>query len=228
MSYVKRLVCLANSWKGASVGRGTCVAGRELRADNGMGNWIRPVGDCKTGAISVAERTCSDGREVQVLDIVEIGLTEPRPHAYQRENHLLDAARKWERAGRVAWGQLAAAAEEVQGPLWLNESSSTHGLNDRVPEAGLGDLTRSLYLVGPLPVAIDVRIEHNRCKVRAEFELASCRYRLVVTDPVTCENHKKTGTFPIDHAMLCISPGEAFQGHAYKLVAAVITPERAA
>jgi len=46
-----------------------------------------------------------------------------------------------------------------------------------------------------------------------------------MTDPVVEQVyfHRGDGNYSVANALLCVSLGEAFHGHAYKLAAAVIT-----
>jgi len=48
-----------------------------------------------------------------------------------------------------------------------------------------------------------------------------------VTDPVVERQYlaRRNGSYPVPTALLCTSLGEVYEGHAYKLVATVITPE---
>ena len=68
-----------------------------------------------------------------------------------------------------------------------------------------------------------------KMKVRARFSLRAAEYFLTVTDPVITKESKANGAGEtrIDEALLCISLGKLFNGHAYKLVASIITPHRA-
>lgn len=50
------------------------------------------------------------------------------------------------RAGRVGWGDLAAFVDDPT-VLWRNESSTFHGLNDRVSLAHADQLAGSLLLL---------------------------------------------------------------------------------
>ena len=95
-------------------------------------------------------------------------------------------------------------------------------------------LARSLCLVLPERLRLRVAAERGgiglpaRRRVRARFQLCGHTYCLVVTDPTLEAEYlaKQDAEYPVAQALLCVSLGELFRGHAYKLVASVITPDR--
>jgi hypothetical protein len=228
--YTKKIVCLANSRKPPS---GRCVAGREVAA-KGFGDWIRPVSVRPTQEISLEERRYENGQDPSLLDIIAVQMKSPQPQRHQRENHLIDADYYWVKQGVISWQELQTAVEDPAGPLWLNGDSSYYGENDRVSENSLDGLARSLYLVRPEHLRLVVASEGGsfgppRRRVRARFALCGHSYCLGVTEPSTESEllARDNGEYPVPDALLCISLGEVFHGHAYKLAASVITPNRA-
>jgi len=226
--YRKTIVCLANSRKPPS---GTCVAGREIHAGK-FGAWIRPVSARPTRELSLEERGYRYGREPRLLDIITLQLARPAPEGHQQENHEIDHDFRWTCSGAVSWRHLQEAVEHVEGPLWLNGESSSHGENDRVAEHEAARMTRSLYLVRPgglrMLVAAEGAAPLVQRRVRAEFQIAGHSYRLPVTDPPIERAYRfqAEGAYPVPDALLCVSLGEVFHGYAYKLAAAVIMPGR--
>lgn len=229
MSYEKTIVCLANSRKIS----GRCVAGKEVLAKGNFGAWIRPVSDRQSAEINEEERRYENGGDPRLLDVVRIPFREPRPKLYQSENHLIDDERYWVKVGRLGWHDLANLVDRTRGPLWLNEDSSYNGLNDRLPLARAEKLKGSLLLIEPESLAIKVAVEgmeHRKRRVRARFRYNRHDYLLAVTDPYIERLYLagKDGEYEISEGYLCVSLGDVYERDqcCYKLIAAVITPER--
>ena len=231
MPYKKTILCLANSRKKYP---NRCVAGKELQRGN-FGAWIRPVSDHPNGDLTLKHRRYEDGTDPKLLDVVTISFQEARPHGCQKENHLIDSDTRWVLERRITWDELAPAVDRVAGPLWVNGHSGSNGTNDRIPENIAKELPSSLLLIEPEELKLSVAMEggyekpaHKR--VRARFRLNGHDYLLAVTDPPIEDeyNKKEEGEYKVTTpARLCISIGESFNGFCYKLVAGMITPDRA-
>lgn len=226
MKYAKTILCLANSRKTS----GRCIAGKEI-VDERSGSWVRPVSGRSSEEISEEERRYEDGHDPRVLDVIRIPMISPQPKFYQSENHLIDDGYYWEKIRQGTWDNALAALDEVKGSLWPNSSSSYNGSNDRVPEVVAKSLPGSLFLIRPDALRIHVNMEgaefgQPKRKVRASFTFNNEHYKLSVTDPTIERQYLQgeNGTYAIDKAILCISLGELWEGYAYKLIAAVITP----
>lgn len=230
-SYTITIVCLANSRKTT----GRCVAGKVLD-DGKLGQWVRPVSPRLTGEVSEEERRYEDGGDPKLLDIVEIPILRASPDSYQQENHVIGTEYHWRKRGRATWNDVAAALDQLSNSLWTNGFSTVvAGQNDRVPEGLANGLTSSLRLIQPQDLIIWVGAPgadygNPRRKVRSRFRYAGAQYNIGVTDPVIERQYfvKANGEYPVENAILCVSLGELHDGYAYKLVAAIITPERAA
>lgn len=231
MPYTKTILCLANSRKPPS---GRCIAGRVV-AQGGFADWVRPVSERPTREISEEERRFENGRQPRVLDVLAITMRAHVPAGHQQENHEIDAGYYWTKRRAVDWQELLGAVEAVNGPLWTNDSSSYYGTNDRVEAADAARLTRSLYLLRPENLRIVVVVEgaqfnNPRRRVRARFRMSGHDYSVIVTDPVVEAQYfaLPDAEYPQPEAVVCMSLGDLHtDGFAYKLAAAVITPQRA-
>ncbi len=221
---LKRIVCLANSRKEG----GRCLAGKEVLAEGRPGAWVRPVSERADEAVSEIERQYADGGEPRLGDVIDVPLRAPRPKGYQRENWLLDPARRWRKARRLAPRELAHLADSP-APLWVNGHHTHHGRNDRVP------LDRALKLESSLRfIAVDAlelaviapRAAQGdfRRRLKGRFRHAGDEYRLWATDPVYEERYlnRPNDRYELGPCLLTVSLGEPYQGYAYKLVAAII------
>lgn len=225
----KQLVCLANSRKLS----GRCIAGKEF-IDGQAGPWLRPVSARPSEEVSEEERQYSDGSDPRVLDVMRVPLLEPCPKLYQAENWLLDPDSYWELVGRVSWDEIKVMAD-APPILWINDSSTIRGRNDRVTLADAGQFDCSLCLLNLPMLTIRVFVPgadfgNPKRRVQAAFEYKSIEYRLWVTDPVIEREYlaKSDGVYAVGECCVTVSLGEPDKdGFCYKLVAALITPNRA-
>ncbi|WP_123697168.1 dual OB domain-containing protein [Agrococcus jenensis] len=217
------LLLLANSRKLS----GRCMAGIEL-VDGAPAGWVRPVSARPHGEVSEIERQYEDGSDPKVLDVARVPLLRPAPAEYQTENWLLDPNYYWKHEGEATAADLSGLTDARD--LWLaNDSSTRHGLHDRVPQGTAQAMTDSLRLIHVDDLKYRVfapSADYNNFKrrVQAAFTHGSESYRMMVTDPLV--ERAYVGLEQEDHfigaAYLTVSLGEAYEGYAYKLVAAVI------
>ena len=208
MSGRKRIVCLANSRKIS----GRCIAGREWAEGRGAGRWIRPVSARENQEVSEYERQYEDGSDPRVLDIIDLPVLEPRPKGHQTENWLLDPMYYWEKAGSYSPLDLAALTDPV-------ESASA--------------VSGSLRLIRVEEIEIEVFMPgeafgNPKRRVQGRFVHSDREYALWVTDPGYERRYlaKLDGRYRLGECHLTISLGERYEGALYKLIAAIIEPDR--
>ena len=219
VNYTKRIICLANSRKLS----GRCIAGREISGSR-VGDWIRPVSGRVNEEISLYDRRLEDGSEPVLLDVLEIPMTEHRPHACQVENHLIADEYYWTKVDEFPRSSLRSLCE-APPTLWINGYRSYSGINDRIPEDEAANLTSSLVLIEPDQLVLCVERGLRKLQVRAAFSFRRRTYNLTVTDPDIERNFLRQGEgrYKYDRpAVACVSIGEPFEGYRYKLVASII------
>lgn len=215
-SYMKRIICLANSRKIS----GRCVAGKEIGVE-GVGHWVRPVSHRPNGEVSLDERRYENGSDVTLLDVVDIPMKQAHPHAIQPENHLIDDEYYWRRVRSATDDELIAALDQVTGPLWDNASSSYNGLKDRVDDNVALKQGKSLKLIVVEDLVLSVSVEgaefgNGKRRVRGRFTLNGHQYLLSVTDPKVERERlaQPDGQTEIGRAILCVSLGDRLRGIA--------------
>lgn len=216
------LICLANSRK---LG-GRCVAG--LRVD-GAG-WFRPVGLPPDGTLYLPDYMLTDGTEVGVLDVIQVGVHSHRPLPHQPENWVVDGSRCGLLSQPVA-SQLAGVLKNaiVRGPELLR------GHSDRVLHTDFQQqpATASLALLAPDSIDLYHQLSYRgRPQARVHFTLGSggqlCHYDLAITDPAWEARVIQQPPFTLRQLdakfLLTISLGEPFGmvPYCYKLAAAII------
>nr|WP_199931254.1 hypothetical protein [Streptomyces sp. CB02923] len=197
-------------------------------ADDGSGQWIRPVSNRSTHEVSEHERQYADGSDPKVLDIISVPLLRPQPHGFQSENWLLDPEYYWEKTGRAGWGSLLKL-EQHPNTLWTNGNSTYHGCNNRVTADQADALPDSLKLIRVDRVTLQVHVpgaafNDPKRAVDAHFHHADCKYILRVTDPEYEQTYlaRSDGIYRLNESFLSVSLSEPHEGYAYKLVAAII------
>src|ERR1700742_4747290 len=117
MTYVKRIICLANSRKIS----GRCIAGKEI-AGKGFGGWIRPVSNRLTGELSEYDRHYENGVDPKLLDVIDIQMTQHAPHGFQTENHVIDERAYWSLVRTCTPTELAGAIDKMARGFSLSKT----------------------------------------------------------------------------------------------------------
>jgi ATP-dependent DNA helicase RecQ len=213
-------VCLANSRKYA----GRCIAGK-LWDGRGPGPWIRPVGPGPTGELDPEALHYDDGEPIRLLDLVRAPVGGPCGPAHQPENRLLGDG-PLRRLGNFPPDRVEELCDPVE-TLWIIGNSSFAGVNDRM---SLDQTTQapagSLLFIEPDSLAFRIALNSKGLKkVWAEFFFRGIPYRLSVTDPAVeaALLDRDPGVFPVPgRVFVTVSLSEPFEGHIYKLAAAVV------
>jgi hypothetical protein len=225
MAYVKRIVCLANSFKKG----GTCVAGKELR-EEGYGGWVRPVSMRATAELWPSEAQYANCGSPRVLDIIDVPLIGAAPLRHQTENFLIDDTGRWNKVGEVSGAALARACDDPAS-LWMSREHTAAGCCDCMSPVEAARVRESLFLIRPEQFVIEVRRDSRtqRKGYRRKFRYKGTQYNLSMTDPVVRGVYvaKEEGDYPVDAAYVCVSLTEPFRDRrCYKLVASVISSKR--
>jgi len=226
MPYVKRIVCLANSYKK----RGRCIAGKEVLAKGVYGGWIRPVSDRPKDEISLSECRYPNGAVPEPLDVIDVQLLHPAPKSHQTENHVVDPRVRWVKRGEFPWQELEKLQDHPRS-LWRNRYATCDGRYDCLSQPEASTCTNSLYLIkrGPFIVEVSSKIwDGVKTKTyRGLFQYNSIDYNFSITNPLIRNIFagRNEGQYELPDAYLCVSLTEPFEkdGRCYKLVAAVLT-----
>lgn len=223
MSYTKRIVCLASSFKHG----GLCIAGREV-TERGFGPWIRPVSARSTAELSREEYAYEDGEWPKPLDLIEVPLLRAAPRRHQTENMLIDDEQRLVKRGRAGFHRLTGLCEHPES-LWLDGESTFGGHLNCVSSAKAKQFNSSLCLIEVPSLQIEVVRDRGGTKaLRALFDYGGNTYKLSITDPAA---HRRwgllgLGTHPVpanSKIFLCISLSEPyFDRRCHKLVASVL------
>jgi hypothetical protein len=211
-----RFVCLANSYKEG----GRCIAGIQLdesnspQIENGFPKWVRPI--CTT---TYGEIPNEIAHPFELLDIIEIHNTQPKPESFQSENTLFDV-QSISKIGEFDQSQLIELCENREY-IFKNPFSA-------LIEEVIQGLDHSLMVVKPEKWEVVGKSIENKAKPqqRMVFSYNGYEYDFPITDPVFL---KKIQTNPTslnqkNEAVLCLSVGVKFPAtnRYYKLVAGII------
>lgn len=227
MAYVKRIVCLANSFKTG----GSCIAGREVLESGKCGGWLRPVSERPTAEVRVSECRYQSNETPKLLDIIDVPLLKAAPRHHQTENHVIDAAERWVKRGELPFDELEQLRERPES-LWINSDRTKTGAFNCISQAEAETLHDSLVLIRNKNFTVEVSSQtwdgRTKKTCRGNFTYKGIYYSLSLTDPVATNAFaaKDEGDYQLNDVYLCVSLTEPFErdnNRCYKLVAAIIS-----
>jgi hypothetical protein len=217
-----QMVCLGLSRKNNNF----CLAGYDIQNKR----VIRPVTDSTNRCITAKQCTLDNGKQLEVLDIIELSLLQHTPLGCQQENYIIDPSVQWKYIGKYNKTKLDAFVD-TPSILWHNNDSSYYGLNDKIP-ANIADtcFTQSIYFLKLNQLDIVVQYEGITTgfpykKIRGRFTYNNVTYTLSITDTAIepLAKAKECGTYTLQGPLYAgISLGEIFNGYRYKILASII------
>jgi hypothetical protein len=208
-----RIICLANSYKHG----GRCIAG--INPESGV--WVRPIPDTKDRAIT-EPMMLIDGKEPQVLDVIEIPIEAYGPdEGCQPENRLLKPG-KWKKVGRITAQYLLKYCQD--------DTVILHTHQDYVPPEFFTTHPKTEWRSLQLVHTSNVRFVLNPWqKWRARFHDGTrTQLALKITDPVVLDK-LRNGTNISENCIITVSlatpwsPANSDQPkRCYKMVAGVV------
>jgi hypothetical protein len=218
----KLFICLANSKKYTQ----RCIAGIELAKSSRRGFkydivkqverpvWLRPVSQSGHGEI---EADLVD--HINLLDVVEVKVTAPRPQGYQSENVLFEE----ERLSVVdTIGPLPAALDRLLAPA----TPLLFGNRERTVSSGeISKVDHSLVLIKPKAARVyATTTAKGSGQVRAGFMHEGIAYDLPVTDIGFIHKFSRNPQllWSCEHLYFTVSLGIQFESQYYKLVAGIV------
>lgn len=197
--------------KSSKYGR-NCVAGIDLT----NGNWVRLVTDDENthGAVSDKDLVCRNGKNIQVLDVIDAPILKACKTEIQPENVLLDLDTYIEMIGRMT-------LEEVLRIHPLESRDNILGnLYQYITEERVRLVDHSLTIIRVSDLKI-VQGENpsGKQKTKARFYYKGNKYEnMSVTDSKFYS--VRNGT-QYDSAILVVSIGTPYKGRYYKFVSAI-------
>lgn len=203
-----RMVVLTKSSKYGN----NCVAGISLID----GNWVRLVtkDDSSHGAISDEDLICKDGRNVEVLDVIDAPILGMCNDCIQPENVLLDLDVYIEIVGRMTIDKvLTIHPLERKRNILGNE----YGY---ITEARVNAVGYSLMIVEVFDLVISQEENPSgKPKTKAKFIYQGTKYeKMSVTDYKFYSIQSGT---KFERAILVVSIGTPYNGKYYKFVSAI-------
>jgi len=204
-----KIICLANSFKHGHF----CVAG----IDPVQKRWIRPISKHENGELS-KERSLvishSGVRQIQPLDIVDLGTLISRPLSNQPENHL---------CGEQSWELIGVSNPNDLIDYVSNSEFIFQGQTDRISLDSLDEsgILNSLMLIKVSNPIFFVRTVGQRQQLRARFDFCDIEYNFSVTDTSDWTQAARSNPerFSSGDWLFTISLGVPFHGDLYKLIA---------
>lgn len=209
-----KFVCLANSYKEG----GRCLAGVQLDGDNNpviinrRPKWVRPI--CHTPHQEIPAILVKD---VHVLDVLQVDVTELPPPSYQSENAFFDAG-SIQVLGQFRKEEVASLCDIR--PLIFG------GKGKAVSEERIELLGYSLMMVNTREFEVIDRVydDSGVPQTRLVFTYNLNTYDLPITDPLFLHQYKLNPEIldDVDQLYLTLSLGVNWNHWYYKLVGCVI------
>ena len=219
----KYFICLANSYKHG----GRCIAGIEVvpspngplaivRHDDGRPKWIRPVSMAENGEIP--NQLALD---VKLLSLVKLTGVVPCPDKAHTEDVHCSRMECCPDKLEVDDALLSQLVDPVHQAVFYFRGKA-------IPATIINKLNYSLMLIRPKKASAYIDEEREKSKYRVKFSYFGSNYDFPITDPYFLEIFKKNPEryADLNGAYLTLSLGLEFEGFHFKLVAAVLLPNK--